>query len=105
MKINFFDSRVEIFISYLEKSTVAKVLRTLDLLEIFGNSLGLPHSKKIRGKLYEIRIRGKQEVRIFYTFHRGEAVLLHGFLKKSRQIPGKEIKTALQKLAVLLDVG
>ncbi len=104
MKINLFDSGVETFISSLEKLTVAKVLRTIDLLEIFGSSLGLPHSKKIKNKLYELRIRGKQEVRIFYTFYRDEAVLLHGFLKKSRQIPGKEIKIALQKLTILLVV-
>lgn len=101
MKINLIDSRVEAFVNSLEKMTVAKVLRTLDLLETFGSSLGLPHSKKIKKKLYELRIRGRQEVRIFYTFHRSEAILLHGFLKKSRQIPGKEVKLALQKLTIL----
>ena len=51
--------------------------------------------------MYELRIRGKQEVRIFYTFNRGEIILLHCFLKKSQQIPSKEIKIALQKLAML----
>ncbi|MFA5792579.1 MAG: type II toxin-antitoxin system RelE/ParE family toxin [Candidatus Gracilibacteria bacterium] len=56
---------VEKFILKLEKPTIAKVLRTVDLLEKFGNDLGMPHSKKIRHNLFELRVRGGQEVRIF----------------------------------------
>ena len=101
MKIILFDSRVEVFINSLEKLTVAKVLRTINLLETFGSSLGLPHSKRIKKKLYELRIRGKQEVRIFYALLHNEAILLHGFVKKSRSIPKKELKTAGRKLNML----
>lgn len=56
---------IEKFIEFLEKPTIAKVLRTIDLLEDFGPQLGMPHSKKIEDGLFELRIRGKQEVRIF----------------------------------------
>ncbi len=101
MKVNFLDSKVEEFISSLEKPTVAKVLRTIDLLEMFGYSLRLPHSKRIRKNLYELRIRGKQEVRILYTFHKDEGILLHGFLKKSQRIPPKELQIAVLKLNML----
>lgn len=69
---------------------------------MFGHTLGLPHSKKVHAKLFELRSRGKQEVRIFYAFHKDAAVLLHGFVKKSRRIPKKEIRTALQKLQHLI---
>ena len=98
MNIHFFDTQLEKFIHSLDAPTVAKVLRTIDLLEIFGHKLTLPHSKKVHAQLFELRVRGKQEVRIFYTFHKDEAVLLHGFVKKSKRIPNKEIRTALQKL-------
>ena len=98
MKITLFDTKIEKFTDSLENLTVAKVLRTVDLLETFGGSLGLPHSKKIKRNLYELRIRGKQEVRIFYTIRRNEVILLHGFIKKTQTIPYREIKNALQKL-------
>jgi len=91
-------SSVEKFITKLEEKTIAKVLRTVDLLEQFGNKLGLPHSKKVRTSLFELRIRGQQEVRIFYIFKKGEIILLHGFIKKSQKTPSKELKQALKKM-------
>ena len=100
MVVRFFDSSVEKFIKSLEKETIAKVLRTIDLLETFGNNLSLPHSRKIINKLFELRIRGKQEVRLLYTFHKGEAVLLGGFLKKTQRMPQREIEKALKKLGI-----
>ena len=98
MEIHIFDKSLEKFIESLEKLTIAKVLRTIDLLEEFGPKLGLPHSKKVSARLFELRIRGKQEVRIFYTFHQQQIILLYGFIKKSQKIPQKEIQTALQRL-------
>jgi len=101
MEIRIFDESLEKFIKDLQKPVVAKVLRTVDLLEKFGQKLGLPHSKKISNRLFELRISGKQEVRIFYTFNKSQTFLLHGFVKKSPKIPQKEIKTAFQKLKLL----
>lgn len=101
VNIRFFDAQLERFIHSLNESTIAKVLRTVDLLEMFGNKLTLPHSKKVHARLFELRVRGKQEVRVFYVFHKDEAVLLHGFVKKSKRTPKKEMFTALQKMKVL----
>ncbi len=101
MQIKILNSTLEQFIQSLEKRTIAKVLRTIDLLERFGHELGMPHSKKIRASLFELRVRGQQEVRIFYTFQRNAVVLLHGFIKKSQRIPERGLNTAEQKLASL----
>ena len=101
MEIRFIDSALEKFIGSLEAETVAKVLRTIGLLEMFGNRLGAPHSKWVATRLFELRVRGKQEIRVFYTFHKDEAVLLHGFVKKSQRTPRKEIWVAVQKLKSL----
>ena len=101
MEIHIIDSSLEKFIKSLEKQTIAKVLHTIDLLEEFGPRLGLSHSKKVSARLFELRIRGKQEIRIFYTFHQPKIILLHGFIKKSQKIPQREIQTALQKLKQL----
>jgi len=100
MNVKFFD-KIEKFIDSLEESTIARVLRTIDLLEMFGHELGLPHSKKIEPRLFELRIRGRQEVRLFYTFHHSTAVIVHGFIKKSERIPLKEIDNARRKLKEL----
>lgn len=97
MEIKLFDKSVETFIRSLEKSTIAKTLRTIEFLENFGNKLGMPYSKKIVNNIFEIRIRGAQEVRILYTFHKNRAVLLCGFLKKSKKTPHREIEKALQR--------
>ena len=111
MEINILGASLDKFIKSLEKPTIAKVLRIIDLLERFGFNLGLPHSKKvgaqlyelrIRGaQLYELRIRGAQEVRLFYCFHKSRIFLLHGFIKKSQRIPRREINLALKKARCL----
>ena len=101
MEIRIFDTSFKKLIKSLQKSTIAKVLRTIDLLEQFGQKLGPPHTKKISAHLFELRVSGKQEVRIFYSFHKSQILLLHGFVKKSQKIPQKEIKIARQKFKTL----
>ncbi len=104
METYLFNISVEKFVQSLEKSTIAKVLRTIDLLKEFGPKLGMPHSKKVKKNLFELRIRGAQEVRIFYAFHKNSAVLLHGFIKKSQKISKRELLTALQRLRGLTNL-
>ena len=98
MEIKFFDDSINAFMGKLEKPTFAKTLRTLDLLEEYGNNLGMPHSKKIDTHLFELRIRGKTEIRIIYTFYQNSVVLLHAFIKKSRRTPKKALTLARKRL-------
>ena len=100
MTVRIFDATLESYITSLEKPAIAKVVRTIELLELFGPKLGMPHTRKI-GNIHELRIHGKQEVRILYAFWKGDIVLLHGFTKKSQKIPRKELSTALQKFHIL----
>lgn len=98
MDIRFYNQEVEKFIKHLEKFTIAKVLRVFDLLEKFGSDLKMPHSKNIGVNLFELRIRGSQEVRFIYTFQKEKIIIvLCGFVKKSNRIPQKEINKALSR--------
>jgi len=89
---------VEQFINSLHRTTFAKTLRTIDLLEQFGPKLGMPHSRRISQTISELRIRGEQEVRIFYSIRSDTAFLLHGFIKKTQKTPPREITHALRIL-------
>lgn len=101
MRISFFDDNLEKFIGMLEKTTIAKVFRTIDLFEKFGHQLGMPHSKKVDRGIFELRIRGTQEVRIFYVFCTGAAILLHGYIKKTQKMSKRELSTAKSKMRAL----
>ena len=81
-----------------EKATISKIGHLLDLLRYKGPFLLAPYSKKMANNLFELRIRGFQEVRIFYTFKHDSVHVLHVFQKKSQKTPIKEIKTAEERL-------
>ena len=98
MIVKTFDVKVEDFITSLDKPTYAKASRTIILLRTFGNELRMPYSKSLGGNLFELRARGQREIRIFYTFHAGEAILLHAFIKKTQNTPLREIESARAKL-------
>lgn len=98
MKIEIYNNFVEKFIQSLGKDTVAKTIHIIELLEKFGNTLGMPHSKMVSRGIFELRISGSQNIRIFYAFYKNKAILLHGFIKKTPKIPKKEIDIAAKRL-------
>lgn len=104
MFVRTFDEIVDDFIKSLGKPTGTKVARHIDLLELFGNRLRMPYSKSLGNNLFELRIKGQQEIRIFYTFNEGIAILLHCFIKKTQKTPAKEIEIARDKLKQLTGV-
>lgn len=93
MEIVLLDS-VETFLSSLTEKELAKAIRTIELLEEFGNDLGMPHSKHMSDGLLELRIRGTREIRIFYCFHKSKAILLNACIKKTEKTLDKELSRA-----------
>lgn len=100
-KTNRGEKPIKEFIQSLSPSSIAKITHTIDLLKEYGSFLNMPHSKKIANNLYELRIRGKQEIRIFYIFKGKDIYLLHAFQKKSQKTPSKELKIALERMKLL----
>ncbi len=93
MQIILLDS-VEKFLESLDTKEIAKTIHTIELLEEFGNNLGMPHSKHMSDGLLELRIHGTREIRIFYCFHKKQAVLLHACIKKTQKTLDKELAKA-----------
>lgn len=91
---------VEEFMDSLETKTRLKVISAIELLETFGLEGGYPHVKKLTGTdLWEYRILGSDNIRIFYVAVTGKVFLiLHGFKKKKQKTPTKEIRTAEERL-------
>jgi phage-related protein len=97
------ESPVKDFIDNLELRTQAKVYATIELLKQFGISIGSPHVKKLTGtSLWELRILGSDNTRIFYIACTGKVfLLLHGFKKKKNKTDRREIKIAEERLKTI----
>lgn len=59
-----------------------------------------PLSKYLEPGLWELRIKaGSDILRIFYTFAKGQLIiLLHIFIKKTQKVPRKELEIARKRL-------
>lgn len=88
---DFFDS--------LTPSQQVKILRIIECIEKYGPQSVIPHLKKISGTpFWEIRVLGKDNLRVIYLVPINKTVLLlHGFLKKKQKTPRKEITTAYRR--------
>lgn len=93
------DKPVEEFIKSCRQEIIARTGHHIDLLEKHGPFLGMPHARKVIGEIYELRIRGEREIRIFYAFHGDTIVLLHAFKKQAQKTPLRELDTAQKRLA------
>ncbi|GHU23525.1 hypothetical protein FACS1894172_12900 [Spirochaetia bacterium] len=64
-----------------------------------GFPLGLPTVEKMDNNLWEIRSHIPDGIcRIFFTLNQQIMVLLHGFIKKTKKTPLKEIEIAKARL-------
>ncbi|OGG17440.1 hypothetical protein A3D78_03625 [Candidatus Gottesmanbacteria bacterium RIFCSPHIGHO2_02_FULL_39_14] len=93
---------VDEFIQKQQPKTIAKIIHHNILLRQYGNRLGMPHAKNLGSGLFELRIRGKEEIRIFYCFKQKTVFLLHAFKKQTRKTPQRELEVALKRIEELL---
>lgn len=100
------DEIIQDFIRRQDKQTKSKIARSIDLISKYGPDLGLPHSRYMGYGIYELRIQGKNAVRIFYiaiTANR-EVVFIHAFKKKTQKTPVKELKIAKNRRELLIKI-
>jgi phage-related protein len=82
----------------------ARFLRTAELLETFGpQKVGMPHVRPIEGKLWEMRMQGRDGIaRAVYAAMQGRTLLvLHVFVKKTQTTPRAAIEAARKRLEAM----
>lgn len=91
---------VQLWISEQESGVQAKIYRDIDLLKKYGLALGKPYLDKVEKKegVWELRTQfGGNIYRILFGVE-GDAIILHGFQKKTQKTPPNEIKKAVRRL-------
>ena len=87
-------------IEALSADTRTRLARTVALIQTQGlERIGMPHVKHIEGKLWEIRVKGRDGIaRAFYVTASGRrVVIVRAFVKKTQKTPRREIDLALQR--------
>jgi len=84
----------------------ARFLHVAELLEAFGpRQVGMPHVRHLEGKLWEMRLTGRDGIaRAIYVARTGQRLtVLHVFIKKAQKTPRKALETARNRLQRLTD--
>lgn len=82
----------------------ARFLRIAELLQDLGpHRVGLPHIRPLEGKLWEMRLQGRDGIaRAVYAAVQGRRLLvLHVFVKKTQATPRSAIETARSRLEAM----
>lgn len=98
--ISYYSESVQADILGLPVGILADYLRLTDLLEEFGPSLRMPHSRAMGDGLFELRPKGREGIgRVFYCYLIGQRiVVLHSFIKKTQETPRRELKIATARM-------
>ena len=75
-------SPLEDFIETLEKGEIAKINRLNAMLAKYGVSAGMPFVRKVCTGIWELRARGKREIRLLFNQSDARIIHLHVFIKK-----------------------
>lgn len=79
----------------MHKKAIGEDIKTVQ----FTWPLGMPLVEKLEPYLWEVRTKVPDGIaRVLFTIDGHTMILLHGFIKKTRKIPQKEISTARSRL-------
>jgi len=80
------------------RKTIGEDIKTLQ----FGWPVGMPLARKMDDGVWELRSNIPAGIaRTFFTIYGNNIVLLHGFVKKTRKTPPKEMAIAKRRLTKL----
>ena len=98
-------SPIKKFLDSCQLGLRIKILRQLKYVEEYGLNPAIPNIRKItRTPLWELRLLGRDNVRIFcVSSGKREVRVLHIFRKKKRKMPVKELNLALRRYQEVVD--
>ncbi len=99
-RIEILNETVAAEMAALPADMQARFLRLADRIAVAGlHSLGEPHVKHLEGKLWELRLTGRDGIaRVLYVTAIGQRlVVVRVFLKKTQRTPRAEIELALRR--------
>ena len=79
----------------------ARFLHIAAMLEELGpQKVGMPHVRHLRGKLWEIRMRGRDGIAraLYFAASGRRLVVVHAFVKKTEKTPDSEIDLAERRM-------
>jgi len=94
-------SKAEKELSELADDLYARFLYVSEMLQDFGpQRVGRPHVRQLRGKLWEMRLKGKDGIaRAIYFATRGRRlIVVRAFVKKTEKTPKREIDLAEERM-------
>lgn len=100
-RVEMASEAVEAEIKALPADTQARYLRLVDLIVAHGpQALGMPHARPLEGKLWELRMRGRDGIAraVYVTASGRRVVVLHAFVKKTQKTPRAAIETAKKRM-------
>lgn len=83
----------------------ARFVRISELLEDVGpQRVGLPHIRPLEGKLWEMRMQGRDGIAraVYAAVHGHRLLVLHVFVKKTQTTPRSALETARKRLESLI---
>ena len=78
-----------------------RFLRIAEMLEQLGpHQVGLPHVRPLEGKLWEMRMQGRDGIAraVYAAVHGRRLLVLHAFVKKTQATPRMALNTARTRL-------
>jgi len=103
--VEILNETVQAEIDALPSDMQAKFLQIAGMIREFGlANVGQPHVKHVRGKLWEMRLKGRDGIsRALYVTAIGRrVVVVRAFVKKTQEIPEGEISLALRRAQEVL---
>ena len=99
-EIKYYSESVQAQILELPDSLAARYIVLTRRMLAIGPNLGEPHTKAMGSGLFELRLKGAEEIaRVFYCTLIGKRiVMLHSFVKKSQRTPKQELDVAQSRM-------
>ncbi len=79
----------------------ARFLHVSEMIEELGpHRVNEPHVKQLRGKLWEMRVKGKDGIAraIYFAATGRRLIVVRAFVKKTQKTPNREIYLAMQRM-------